>query len=163
MSFAQDFKHTFIQTLKSPLKYNNGIVSFQIGLNYFEDNQTVDQRLAKIDKARVNLSEALTAIQEIETESIKSSAKLEKLSKKIEEAKEHKSQIETKNTDLANIAKVSEDGIRKTFGIVSPGMIWAQRVFGFGFGVIASILGALILQYGPDVLDQINSISTPPK
>lgn len=105
-------------------------------------HQGVDERIEKIESARVNLTEALSAIDEL-----KLAAEQNKL--ELAEALQTLSATQAQSADAAKeleavreIAKSDVGAFRKVAGVPSRREVAWERFIGFLFGVAASVLAS---------------------
>ena len=106
----------------------------------FDEEKSIDERIAKIDEARASMAAALTAIDQLHTEAEENKSELNKSLQKLSEAEKNKSKLEE---ELANIREVMQSDVttfRKIAGIPSQEEIKKERVIGFFTGVLASVV-----------------------
>lgn len=110
--------------------------------------QTIDQRIAKIDTARANLVDGLKAIDELREAAEENKRELIAALEKLEQIQDEKHSAENELEQLRRIAETDADALRKVVGIPSKSDIRKQQIIGFFGGVIASILATSIIWIG---------------
>jgi uncharacterized membrane protein YhiD involved in acid resistance len=111
----------------------------------FEEEKSIDERIAKIDEARTSMVEALTAIDQLHQEAESNKTELKKALRTLAEAEKNKNELEE---ELKNIRQVMQSDVttfRKIAGIPSEEEIKKERVLGFFTGVLASVVASLIV------------------
>ncbi len=127
------------------LKLLKGIkITYRIGgINIeFEEEKTIDERIAKIDEARKSMVEAIVAIDELHKEAETNKAELNDALLTLSETEKNKNNLEN---ELKNIRQLMQSDITtfKTLaGIPSQKEIKKERVLGFLLGVFASVIAS---------------------
>lgn len=108
----------------------------------------IDARIAKIDEAKANLQEALTALGELSADAERNKAELTRALEGLQEARAaHASEAEQLN-QIKNIAQSDVEAFRRIAGIAPM----RERIIGFVAGVFASLFAAAIWQIGAAIL-----------
>lgn len=106
--------------------------------------ETVDARLAKIELARKNLTDALEAIDELKSASEANQRELAIALERLHDAKEKKTSVEKELQAVQSIAQADIGVFRKLAGVPSKTEIAKERLVGFFLGVLASIVATVI-------------------
>jgi hypothetical protein len=109
----------------------------------------LDERLAKIEEAKRNLAEALTAIEELEGQAQENSRSLAVLTAKLDDAEKTKSLVQEDIDTLREAAKLDANGLRKGLGIPGPVGQVVALVISFCLGVAASLTANYLWQFTP--------------
>lgn len=147
MGTKSDFIITLLNEVESLLSFRLGPASFRFKLDVKGINDTIDDRIAKINIAKTNLNDAITAINELEQDTLKSKKELEKTLKNVELAKEKKTALQSEVNNLTQLAGAEVQTMRTVIGIPSKGALWAQRFIGFILGIVASLIASYIYNY----------------
>ena len=117
-------------------------------LKLFEEPHTsVDERIAKIDEAKRNLTEGLEAIDELRKEAEQNKLELKQALKSIEETQEKHAVAKKELESIRKISDADISTLRKVAGIPSVAQIWRERFYGFISGVLASLLATWLWQF----------------
>lgn len=108
--------------------------------------EPMDQRLAKIEAARENLTDALTALEDLQTEAQANSRALTELTVRLDKAEERKSIVQKDIHTLRELAKLDAESVRKGLGIPTRGKVWLERGFAFVLGIVGSIIASWLWQ-----------------
>ena len=87
----------------------------------------IDQRLAKIEEAKKNLAEALTAIEDLQTEAQTNSRALSQLTAKLDKAEQRKTVIQRDIDTLRELSKLDAESVRTGLGIPTRLQVWFER------------------------------------
>lgn len=104
----------------------------------------IDQRLAKIEEAKQNLAEALTAIEDLQAEAQTNSRALSQLTDKLDKAEERKTLIQRDIDTLRELSKLDAESMRTGLGIPNRLQVWFERILSFLIGVAASVVASWI-------------------
>lgn len=125
-------------------------------LFFFEEPATsLDARVAKIEEARRNLIEGLSAIDDLKKEAEQNKAELVSAMVQIQSLQSEKKIAEAELTEIKKIADADTDALRKIVGYPSPPQIWRERFYGFISGVFASIVASGMWWGGGKILDVV--------
>jgi methyl-accepting chemotaxis protein len=119
--------------------------SVGIDISYEENNQSIDERIKKIELAKENLKEGLLAIEDLEKEAEKNKKEVKDAILKINELNENKTGLEEELKTIKEVISSDVNAFKKVAGIPSQKQIKKERVLGFISGVIASIIASLIV------------------
>lgn len=103
--------------------------------------QARDERIAKIDEARTNLQDALSALDDLKLEAEKNKTELEEALKRLEETKAGHAAEARQLKHIRAIAEADITAFRRLAGVPVQGR---ERLIGFLGGVVASLIAALI-------------------
>lgn len=147
---AAAFLKTLVDVFSKPVLRIGTLNGIPFADIVFEDNsrQTVDERIAKIDAARENLSEALAAIDELKAAATANKLDLEEALANL--GKTHAEQAAARR-ELDLVRKVADSDVeafQRIAGVPSRTQIAKERALGFAFGVIASLLASAIWWLG---------------
>jgi len=104
----------------------------------------IDVRLTKIEDARANLQEALSALDELSNEAERNKAELDQAIKQLDRARLERASEAEQLSQIKNIAQADVEAFRRIAGI-DP---LRERFIGFFAGIIASLIAAGIWQIG---------------
>lgn len=100
----------------------------------------LDERIQKIETARTNLLDALSAVDELERSAQQNKRELEAIAAALQKAESQKLSAEEELDSLKKLATLEAGAVRKTFGVPTPREVWRDRILGFIFGAITSLL-----------------------
>ncbi|WP_105421846.1 hypothetical protein [Neorhizobium sp. T25_27] len=142
---AADFFIDSIFLLRPTLKR----VGLERKLNsYFGEMEvTVDQRIQKIDLARDNLAEALSAMDELKSSAEENRAELQRLQVALEKATAEKQDLSAYNQDLRKLAELEAESVRRALGMPTPREVLRSKVISFFAGVLVTILLSLLYDF----------------
>ncbi len=116
------------------------VLGVEISINNPTGN--IDERIKKIEVAKQNLIDGLSAIKELEEEAEKNKREVEKALLKIETLKTNKNNLEEEIQSIKQVISSDVSAFKKIAGIPSEKQIRKERILGFISGVIASILAS---------------------
>jgi hypothetical protein len=111
-------------------------------------SETIDARLEKIEIARSSLSDALTAIDDLKHTAEQNKRDLAALIESIDRAETEKSKLHGQVETLKTLAELDSERVRKGLGLPTAVDLWRERIYGFVFGIVAAVVGALIWEGG---------------
>lgn len=114
--------------------------------------QTIDERIAKIDAARTNLVDGLKAIDELKATAEENKLELNRALERLDELQAERQSAESELEDIRQIASADVTSFRRVIGIPSKSEIRRQQFVGFISGVVASLVTVGILWFGSIVL-----------
>lgn len=115
--------------------------------------QSLDERVQRIDLARAHLISGLSAIDELKEEAETSAQKVEELNARLEYLATEK---ETADLELCEIRKIASSDLgtfQKIAGVPSRGQIAKERLVGFVLGLIASLLATVLWEQWPTIAE----------
>jgi hypothetical protein len=104
--------------------------------------QSIDDRIAKIDAARSNLAEALSAIDELKSAANANKADLEAALEQLGQTQAAKTAAERELGAVRKIADADIEVFQRLAGVPTRSQVAKERALGFLFGVIASLLAS---------------------
>lgn len=107
-------------------------------------NVTIDERIRKIDSARENLQDAISAIDELRVQADTNKRDLTDALKRIEDAEYQKQVIGEELNALKQVAETDTAAFRRIVGLPTKADVWRERLLGFGSGVLASTIASII-------------------
>ena len=105
-------------------------------------HQSVDERIAKIETARHNLTEALSAIDELKLAAEKNKTELAEALQTLSSTQEQKASAEKELQAVRQIAENDVGAFKKLAGVPSRREIARERLIGFLIGIAASVLAS---------------------
>lgn len=115
--------------------------------------QSLDERVQRIDRAREHLVSGLSAIDELKEEAETSAIKVEELKARLEYLASEK---ETADLELREIRKIASSDLgtfQKVAGVPNRGQIAKERLVGFVLGFIASLLATVLWEQLPTIAE----------
>jgi len=146
-NFINEVIYSIFKIFNSSLRFQVSPSGFKVTVVSPQVTESVDERLKKIDSARQSLTEAISAINELEKDAQTNKQELQKINTNIERAENKKVKLETKLDDFKKLAAIDAKSVREAMGVPSNRELWVQRTVGFIFGVIASLVAAIIWHY----------------
>lgn len=115
-----------------------------LGIEFTLNNETesIDDRIQKIELAKKNLQDGLTAIDELQKEADKNRKDAENALNEIKRLKGDKSNLESEIESIRTVIKSDVTAFKKIAGVPSEKQIRKERVIGFVSGVFASVLAS---------------------
>jgi len=104
------------------------------------EEESIDDRIKKIDVARSNLVDGLNAIDELRIAAEQNKREVQQTLQQIAQMKTHKQNLENELNSLNDIIHTDVQTFRAVAGIPSPSDVRQERVLGFISGIIASIV-----------------------
>lgn len=119
--------------------------------NYFRRyfDEPITKRLQKIDEAKVALSEALEAMDDLQAEAETNSRALNQLQASLEAAEQQKSAVAGEVQALKSLAEIDANSVRKALQLPTIGSIWRGHIMSFAVGVAASFVASWIWSVMP--------------
>jgi hypothetical protein len=103
--------------------------------------ESIDARLEKIEIARQNLTEALSAMDELKNAAEQNRHDLEKLTSAIARAESDKADLHAQLDALKQLSAIDTEAVREALRIPTEVDKWKERIWGFIFGgIIAGII-----------------------
>jgi vacuolar-type H+-ATPase subunit I/STV1 len=108
-------------------------------------SENIDARLKKIEAARQNLSEALTAMDELKEASEQNRRDLEALTSAIARAESDKADLNAQLEALKKLSSLDTEVVREALRIPTDVDKWKERIWGFVVGgVIAGLVATAV-------------------
>ncbi|KQQ38330.1 hypothetical protein ASG19_04560 [Rhizobium sp. Leaf306] len=95
----------------------------------------VDERISKIDAARENLQEALAAIDDLKENAEESQKELKRLQISLEQNEVRKGDLLTDIEELKRLGTISQNTIRRAFGIPKKWQVYLGYLVSFLVGI----------------------------
>ena len=111
----------------------------------FEEEKSVDERLAKIDQARALMADAMTAVDELHKEAETNKTELSRALANLAETEKNKNQLENELRNIRQIMQLDVATFKKLAGVPSKQEVKNERVIGFFTGVLASVVASGIV------------------
>ena len=135
---------SFIDFVAKRIKFSRiSILGLEISLD--EDYGSVDERLKKIEIAKQNLLEGLTAIDELKKEAENNKKEVEAALTKLAELQANKSNLQEEVENLQTVISSDVTAFQKLAKVPSDKQIRNERIIGFISGVLASVLASGIV------------------
>ena len=110
-----------------------------------EDKGSIDERIKKIEAAKQNLLDGLSAIKELEKEAEKNKYELENALIKLSKIKTDKINLEAELNNIKQVISSDVSTFQKLAGVPTEKEKRKERIIGFFSGIIASIISAGII------------------
>lgn len=120
------------------------LTGVSVSLIYKGTQQSLDERLAKIDVARENLAEALRAMDEIRDQAKDNKHALEALNRELEGTSREKENAAKEIETLRSLAQLDIETVRRALGVPTARRRMGELSFSFILGIIASLAAAWI-------------------
>ena len=104
--------------------------------------QSIDERIEKIEAARLNLTEALTAIDELRQAAEDNKVDLAKALQALTDTEGKRADAAKQLEALREIAENDVGAFQRLAGVPSRGDIARERFIGFLFGIAASVIAS---------------------
>lgn len=118
--------------------------SIDVALSTPFTERSIDERLEKIETARQNLAEALTAMDEMRDVAESNKRDLERLTNSISKAESDKADLNAQLDALKQIAAIDSDAVREALRLPTEVDKWKERIWGFIFGLIAGLIATVV-------------------
>jgi hypothetical protein len=129
---------------KRGVKFAIRAFGMEVKLAPSKASETIDTRLEKIETARSNLADALIAMDELKDAAEDNKRDLAALSASIERAEGEKTSLHGELESLKALAAIDSASVRKGLGLPTAVDVWRERIYGFLFGIVAAVIGAII-------------------
>ena len=126
------------------LRIKNG--EFEISFDR-QVEASIDERIRKIDVARANLVEGLSAIDELRKSAEDNKKEVKAALEQLAMLEQDKADLQEKLDSVRQVISRDVQAFREVAGVPSPSGIRRERVIGFVGGVVASIVASGII-YG---------------
>lgn len=120
------------------------LTGVSVSLIYQGTQQSLDERLAKIDVARENLAEALRAMDEIRDQAKDNKYALEALNRELEGTSLEKENAAKEIETLRSLAQLDTETVRRALGVPTTRRRMGELSFSFILGIVASLTAAWI-------------------
>jgi hypothetical protein len=136
---------TIDKFFKSKLRIQGDSQSLSFSFEMLDESENIDQRIKKIDLARENLIDGLKAIDELKKAAEHNKSELVVALEQLEKLKNYKKNEEKNLSEIKKIASIDLETFQKVAGIASKKEKTNERIIGFVFGIITSILATIII------------------
>lgn len=118
-----------------------------MGIEISIDNSmgSIDERIKKIEIAKQNLIDGLSAIKELETEAENNKNEIKKALLEIQKLRVNKDDLEKELNSIKQVISSDVSSFKKIAGIPTEMQKKRERILGFISGVIASVLASGII------------------
>ena len=111
-------------------------------------SQTIDDRIEKLDDAKVALSQGLEAIDELRTDASRHKKEVQKALEELGTLSTETEELEAKKESIAKVLESEVSAFRDVAGIPSVLQRRRDKVLGFASGVIASMVASGLIYVG---------------
>ena len=144
MTILFDIYFELIEKILRRVKISKvNILGLEISLD--EDKGSKDERIKKIEAAKQNLLDGLSAIKELEKEAEKNKYELENALIKLSKIKTDKINLEAELNNIKQVISSDVSTFQKLAGVPTEKEKRKERIIGFFSGIIASIISAGII------------------
>lgn len=144
MTILFDIYFELIEKILRRVKISKvNILGLEISLD--EDKGSIDERIKKIEAAKQNLLDGLSAIKELEKEAEKNKYELENALIKLSKIKTDKINLEAELNNIKQVISSDASTFQKLAGVPTEKEKRKERIIGFFSGIIASIISAGII------------------
>jgi hypothetical protein len=119
------------------IEINLPFISYKISPDELVSRESVDTRIAKLEKVRSDLLDAVDAVKSLEAEAHKNKDELIQLSEQLSTLKQDKETTEA-------LLKLPQDSFARVLDNASKGAQWKGLVIGFFLGILASLIATWI-------------------
>ncbi|TPM98123.1 hypothetical protein [Mesorhizobium sp. B2-1-3A] len=134
---------SYLRDLGFPTK----IGKFDLAKILDDSESSVDERLLKIDQARQNLTDALSAIEELGSQASRQKAELEVLTAAVAHAASEKAAVTNELTTIRTLANLDTRSVQRAFAVPTRSQRWFERGFSFCLGILASLIASFIFDW----------------
>lgn len=121
-----------------------GISGMSVGFQE-EAQQSLDQRVAKLDAARANLVDGIQAIDQLMAEAQKNKTEIAEAAQQISRLKADKQTLAEELNAIKSVVTADVDAFRKIAGVPTVNDIRRERLIGFVSGVVASLIASALI------------------
>lgn len=125
----------------------NSVDMLGLGISIDLPTASLDDRIKKLESAKQNLIDGLTAIQELEKEAEKNKREANEALIQLEVLKKNKHSLQSELDTISQIIKTDVSTFRKVAGVPTDKQIKKERVYGFLSGIFASIFASVIIYF----------------
>lgn len=143
MSFIESYMN-IVESILKRIEIKTSVLGFNLTIS-LNERQTVDERLVKLEIAKQNLKDGLTAIEELQNDAQNNKKEVENAIAKLDKLQRNKSSLEDEVKAIQEIASADIATFQKLAGVPSHKQIIKERCIGFISGVIASIIASGII------------------
>jgi uncharacterized protein YhaN len=136
------------------IRPQRGIIKFYIDKK--QGQEAIDERIAKIDVARENLTDALAAMDQLREYAQENKRDLEYLNEKIQKAEASKANVSDELSALKQMSAFDSVTVRRVLGLPTRTSVWIDRCVAFVLGILASTIASFVYAY---LMKRLNSHS----
>ncbi len=125
------------------LRFSLGVTGITVSYEV-EAQQSLDERIAKLDAARRNLADGINAIDELKHEAEKSKIEGAAAAEQVERLTRDKASLASKLEAMQAVMQADVDAFRQVAGVPDAAAIRRERFIGFVSGVAASLVAASV-------------------
>lgn len=121
--------------------------NIDIGTYLNQREESVDDRLKKIEVAKSNLQDALEAMDELGLQAASHKREFEQLKISLVNLSEKKLSASAELDAIRDLAKLDTGVVQRALGVPSKRQRWAERAFSFVLGFAASFVASIAYEY----------------
>lgn len=120
-----------------------------ISISYEAEAQlSLDERIAKLDAARKNLADGISAIEQLKVEAEQSKVEVAAAALQVEQLSKDKASLTSKLEAMQTVLRADVDAFRQIAGVPDAAAVRRERIIGFVSGVAASLVAAAVIWGG---------------
>lgn len=139
-SFLSLYIDVIAKLLRS-LRFTVGIAGVSIAYEE-EAQQTLDERIGKLDAAKRNLADGIKAIDQLKLDAEKSKTEVAAAALQIEQLSQDKASLSSNLEAVRSVLNADVAAFRQIAGVPTAATIRRERIIGFVSGVAASLVAA---------------------
>lgn len=120
---------------------------------------SIDERIRKIDLARANLVEGLSAIDELRKSAEDNKREVQAALEQLAMLEQDKTELQEKLDSVRQVISSDVQTFRDVAGVPSPSSIRRERVIGFVSGVVASMVASGVIFAGIKLIQNFEKIT----
>lgn len=117
-----------------------------------EAQQSLDERIEKLDAARRNLADGISAIDQLKLEAEKSKTEVAAAALQVEKLSRDKTSLSSRLSAMQSVLDADVDAFRQVAGVPTTAAIRRERIIGFVSGIAASLVAAALIWGGSKLL-----------
>lgn len=145
-SFLSIYIDIIAKLLRS-LRFTVGVAGVSIAYEE-EAQQTLDERIGKLDAARRNLADGIKAIDQLKLDAEKSKTEVAAAALQIEQLSQDKASLSSNLEAVRSVLNADVAAFRQVAGVPTFATIRRERIIGFVSGVAASLVAAGLIWGG---------------
>lgn len=145
-----------IDKLLRRLRFTVGVASISIAYEE-EAQQSLDERIAKLDAAKKNLADGIGAIEQLKLEAERSKTEVAAAAIQVERLTQDKASLSSKLEAMQTVLSADVDAFRQIAGVPDAASIRRERIIGFVSGVAASLVAAAVVWGGSKLISLLHS------
>jgi chromosome segregation ATPase len=162
MSSIDSFLSLYIEAIAKLLRSLRFTVDVAgISIAYEEEaQQSLDERIAKLDAAKKNLADGISAIEQLKLEAERSKTEVAAAALQVERLTQDKASLSSKLEAMQTVLSADVDAFRQVAGVPNAASIRRERIIGFISGVAASLVAAAVVWGGSKLLALFQSTAS---